>query len=147
MIGSSLDCEKRNATPQYGPIPRLGEAKFAFSILLDLGCSFLWSHEKRYCVVSRTGWLIEANLLSWYFSCETPIYCRVVRFISVAWLSDEVKLQTAPLMALRLELMQARSETEMMRQRLKEERRESRLRCTYCCSLSSTLREDGHIRY
>ncbi len=47
---------------------------------------------------------------------------------SVAWLSDEVKLQTAPLLALQLELTQARSDTEMMRQRLKEERRESRLR-------------------
>eukprot|EP00903_Cladosiphon_okamuranus_P014008 g13027.t1 len=46
----------------------------------------------------------------------------------VARLSDEVKLQTAPLTALRLELTQARSDTEMMRQRLKEERRESRVR-------------------
>eukprot|EP00752_Nemacystus_decipiens_P011903 g10554.t1 len=46
----------------------------------------------------------------------------------VAWLSDEVKLQTAPLLALRLELEQARSDTETMRQRLKEERRISRLR-------------------
>ncbi|CAN0482240.1 unnamed protein product [Ectocarpus sp. 12 AP-2014] len=46
----------------------------------------------------------------------------------VALLSDEVKLQIAPLKALQLELTQTRSDTETMRQRLKEERRESRLR-------------------
>ncbi|CAM9351426.1 unnamed protein product [Ectocarpus fasciculatus] len=46
----------------------------------------------------------------------------------VALLSDEVKLQIAPLKALQLELAQTRSDTETMRQRLKEERRESRLR-------------------
>ncbi|CAM9783784.1 unnamed protein product, partial [Hapterophycus canaliculatus] len=46
----------------------------------------------------------------------------------VAWLSDEVKLQTAPLVALQLELRQARSDTEVMRQRLQEERKENRIR-------------------
>ncbi|CAM9804273.1 unnamed protein product, partial [Scytosiphon promiscuus] len=46
----------------------------------------------------------------------------------VAWLSDEVKLQTAPLLALQLELRQAKSDSEVMRQRLQEERKENRIR-------------------
>lgn len=43
-------------------------------------------------------------------------------------MSEELKLQAAPLMALQLELVQARLDTETMRVRLKEDRKESRLR-------------------
>ena len=48
----------------------------------------------------------------------------------LACLSGELKLQAAPLMAMQLELTQARLDTETMRERLKNHRKESRLRCT-----------------
>lgn len=47
----------------------------------------------------------------------------------LACLSGELKLQAAPLTAMQLELTQAKLDTETMRERLKNHRKESRLRC------------------
>lgn len=43
-------------------------------------------------------------------------------------MADQLKLQAAPLTALQLELSQARLDVETMRDRLREERKEGRLR-------------------
>eukprot|EP00904_Undaria_pinnatifida_P009346 jgi/Undpi1/5541/HiC_scaffold_2.g00818.m1 len=50
----------------------------------------------------------------------------------LACLSGELKLQAAPLTAMQLELAQARLDTETMRERLKNHRKESRLRIDDC---------------
>lgn len=46
----------------------------------------------------------------------------------MAGMSEELMLQAAPLTALQLDLTQARLDTETMRGRLKEDRKEGRLR-------------------
>lgn len=50
-------------------------------------------------------------------------------------MADQLKLQVAPLTALQLDLKQARLETETMRTRLSEERKETRIRCAVVTAL------------
>lgn len=47
-------------------------------------------------------------------------------------MADQLKLQAAPLAALQLELNQARLDTESMRTRLREDRKDARHRCAVC---------------